>query len=105
MRGTKRPLEGGVKRVLIENIRGVSRVVQACFHHLTRVSNVEPFSYEDECSFFHLGFFTLISKMGTSSRLEVNSIEFRAKNLVSSCVLAHGFRKGDERHSLPHIEA
>ena len=28
--------------------RGVGGVVEACFNRLTRVSNVEPFAYEDE---------------------------------------------------------
>ena len=29
-------------------MRGVSRVVEARFNRSTRVSNVEPFAYEDE---------------------------------------------------------
>ena len=34
---------------LIEDLmRGVIRVVKARFNRLTRVSNVEPFAYEDE---------------------------------------------------------
>ena len=32
----------------VESHRGVSRVVKARFNRLTRVSNVEPFAYEDE---------------------------------------------------------
>ena len=28
--------------------KGVSREVEACFNRLTKVSNVEPFAYEDE---------------------------------------------------------
>ena len=30
------------------NGRGVSRVLKANFNRLTRVSNVEPYAYEDE---------------------------------------------------------
>ena len=36
------------KRYYRRKWRGVSRVVKARFNRLTRVSNVEPFAYEDE---------------------------------------------------------
>ena len=29
-------------------LRGVSRVVKACFNFSTKISNVEPVAYEDE---------------------------------------------------------
>ena len=63
-----------IRHIICTN-RGVSRVVEACFNRLIRVRNVEPFAYEDEWSFSLLGFCTPVSKMGTSSRWEVNSID------------------------------
>ena len=62
-------------------------MVEACFNRLTRVSNVELFAYEDECSFSRLGFCTAVSQMGTSSHWEVNSIECLANNHKSSCIM------------------
>ena len=44
---TKSTNELDTLRAYIER-RGVSRVVKARFNRLTRVSNVEPFAYEDE---------------------------------------------------------
>ena len=74
-----------------------------------------------------LDFCTLVSKTGTSSRREVNSIDFffffilmtksnplitiylliecLVNNHKSSCMLAYGYIEGDERLSLPHIGA
>ena len=43
-------------------MKGVSRVVEAYFNRLTRVSNVEPFAYEDGWSFSLLCFCTTVIK-------------------------------------------
>ena len=54
-------------------MRGDSQVIGVCFNRLTKVRKAESFAYEDEWSFFLLGFCTSVSKMGTSSSWEVNS--------------------------------
>ena len=86
---------------LTNNKRCVGRVVEACFDRLTRVINVELVAYDNEWSFSLLDLWTPVSKMGTSSRWYVNSIAY--SNVKSSCLLAHGYRKGHERLSLPQI--
>ena len=54
-------------------MRGISRVVEACFNRLTRMSNVEPFANEDEWSFSFLSFCTPISKMGSLSLPQIGA--------------------------------
>ena len=78
-------------------------MIEACFNFSTKIINVDH-AYEDKCSFSLLDFCKLVSNMGTSSRLEVNiidlSIECPVSKHKSSCVLSHGYRKGDERLTL-----
>ena len=65
-------------KVNINHQDNVSRVVEACFHRLTRMSNVEHVAYEDESSLSLslsiLDSRTVFNKMGTSSHWEVKSI-------------------------------
>ena len=81
---------------------------------LYTTNSINAHHHQEERSFSLLGFCTPVSKISTSARWEVNSIDLSnvykqheclANNHKSSCMLAHGYRKGDERLSTPQIGA
>ena len=90
-------------------------MIKARFNRLTRVNNVEPFADEDEWLFSLLLLIVLSPRLlytrqqnGYQRSLvskQHRLIKCLANNHKSSCMLAHGYRKGDERLSLPQIEA
>ena len=76
--------------------RSFSRVIEVCFSRSIKMSNIEPVAYENKWSLFLLDSSTTVSKMGTSSRWEVNRFnEFLINNHKLSCILAHIYIKRD----------
>ena len=51
-------------------------MVKVCINRSIQMGNVEPVAYEDEWSFSLLDSCTPVNNMSTSSRFEVNSIDW-----------------------------
>ena len=84
-------------------------MVKPRLYRLTRVSNFEPFTYEvltDEPFTYevsvHLSVKWVPAHFSLGSK-QHRLIECLANNHRSSCMLAHGYIKGDERLSLPQF--